>query len=370
MAENDKQVRVDRRTLIRYGGIAGVAGLAGCTGDESGGGNQNGSNGGGGSGSAKYDYTLGTSGSSTATHAGGVAISTVINERSDMLNISPQTTGGTAANPRLVEKGNIDLASQTSLSNWKCNKQVKPYNKPPIDVTLCQTFTMFTLDLGFVKRKGAGLDGVQTLKDIPEGTSMSWGPRGISGWDTAQMMFQTAGIENPTEKFDMQYIDTGDLAAAMREGRIDVTTVFTANQESLISWSSQIDSTADIDVIDWGISKEDLAATNFPLLFAEIPKSAFSGNVSSSINAAGLASYIAVPTEIKAEPIYEMTKIAMQNHEDVQSYHALLEKFTPEFSTNLIVQSQDIPVHPGAEKFIREQDLWEDGMTSLDEYQS
>lgn len=366
MRERDKQVRLDRRSLIRYGGLAGIAGIAGCTGDDSDDGDQSGN----GSGDVEYDYTLGTSGSETATHAGGVAISTVINERSDILNLSPQTTGGTTANPRLVESGDIDLASQTSLSNWNCNRQEEPYNDPPIEVTLCQTFTMFTLDLGFVKSKDSDLGDVETLQDIPEGTSMSWGPRGISGWDTALMMFKTAGIENPTERFDLQFIETGDLAAAMREGRIDVSSVFTANQESLISWSSQIDSTAEVDVVDWGISQEDLAATDFPLLFAEIPESAFSNNVSGSINAAGLASYISVPAEIESEPIYEMTKIAMDNHEEVQTYHALLEKFTPEFASNLIVQSPDIPVHPGSEKYFREANLWKDGMTSLDDYQS
>ena len=371
MPNDDKQPRIDRRTLMQYGGIAGIAGIAGCTGDDGNPGNENGNgNGDDSSGEVEYDYTLGTSGSETATHAGGVAISTVINERSDLLNLSAQTTGGTTANPRLVEKGDIDFASQTSLSNWNCNRQAEPYNDPPIEVTLCQTFTLFTLDLGFVKRTGAGLEDVETLEDIPEGTSMSWGPRGISGWDTALMMFQTAGIENPTEQFDLQFIETGDLAAAMREGRIDISPVFTANQESLISWSSQIDSTAEVDVVDWGISEDDLAQTGFPLLFAEVPESAFSNDVSNSINAAGLASYISVPTEIEDEPVYEMTRITMENYEDVQTYHALLQKLTPEFATDLIVQSPDIPVHPGTEQYLREENLWQDGMTSLDDYES
>jgi TRAP transporter TAXI family solute receptor len=365
MRDLDKQHQLDRRTLLKYGGTAGIVGLAGCTGS-GGGGNGNGSGGGG----AQYDWTLGTSGSSTATHAGGVAISTVINDRSDSLSISPQTTGGTTENPRLVESGNIDIASQTSLATWNTNRQMEPYDDPPIDLTLCQTFTMFTLDLGFVKSTDASLEDVETLADIPEGTSMSWGPRGISGWDTAKMMFETAGIDNPEERYDLQFIDTGDLAAAMREGRIEVSSVFTANQENLISWSSQIDSTAEVDVVEWGVSEQDLAETGFPLLFAEIPPSAFSNDVSGSVNAAGLASYIAAPPEVKAEGIYQMTSIAMGNYKKVQTYHALLEKFTPEFASDLIVASPDIPVHPGSEQYLKEEDLWGDNMTSLNDYQS
>jgi TRAP-type uncharacterized transport system substrate-binding protein len=41
----------------------------------------------------------------------------------------------------------------------------------------------------------------------------------------------------------------------------------------------------------------------------------------------------------------------------------------PEFAAEFLLRSEDAPVHPGAEKYYKEADLWSDDLTSLSDYQ-
>lgn len=353
--------RPNRRSVIKTvgaGATVGMLGLAGCSED---GGNGNGDG---------VSWVIGTSGEETATHASGVAFSSVVSENSDRIEMSAQTTGGTTANNRLIDQGEIDIAQSTHNLLWRANADLGPYSDPPIEKTLCQTFSYMTLDIFLVKRAEAeDLQGVTEVADMPEGTEISFGPRGTSAWDMAHDGLGLVGIDDPQEYFSVNTMGLGDQADAMNDGRIDVCTCYTANQETLIGWIQQLDAQVEIDVLEWGISAEEAGQADVPVAVADIPGDVWNQEISHDpFTGLPLGYTTVIPADISEDLVYEYTEILMDNVEDVRSASAVLERHGPDFATEWL-QPEGVPVHPGAEQYYRDNDMWDDNLTSLEDFE-
>lgn len=381
--------KFDRRTVIKTvgaGTTAGMIGLAGCSGNGDGGdndngdgngdgsgddnGNGNGDNNDNGNGDESVSWTIGTSGEETATHASGVAFSSVINENSDSIEMSAQTTGGTTANNRLVDEGEIDIAQSTHNLLWRANRDAGPYSDPPIEKTLCQTFSYMTLDIFLVKRQEVSdLEGVTRVEDLPEGTSISFGPRGTSAWDIANDGLSILGIEDSQEYFDVSTMGLGDQANAMNDGRIDVCTCYTANQSTLIGWIQQLDAQVDIDILDWNITAEQASNSDVPVATADVPGDTWNQEISHDpYTALPLGYTTVIPSDISDDLVYEYTDVLMNNVEDVRSASAVLEEHGPDFATEWL-QPEGVPVHPGSEQYYKDNDMWDESLTTLEEFE-
>lgn len=373
----DKRRRVDRRTVLKAAGPIAALGLSGCSQDGggdggSGGGDGGGSDGGNGGGQQSYNWTVGTSGEETATHASGVAFANVVSQNSDSIEMSAQTTGGTTANNRLVDEGDVDVAQSTSPMVWRADTGRDPYTDPEIEATLCQTFSYMTLDIFLVKRNTEELSDIETATDIPTDGSidMSWGPRGTSAWDTQIDVLSLSGVDNPEETFDLEVMGLGDQAGAMRDGRIDIATVYTANTQTIIGWIQELSSTTDLEVISYPISEADVQDSGLPIVYSETSADVFDQDVGvDSFPTISIGYFTTIPADIPAEPVYEYTSILMDNAEAVHDANAVLSEHGPDFATEYLVQNGEVPVHPGTEQWYRENDLWNDNLVSLDDYE-
>lgn len=372
MAQDQELFR--RRSILKATGPLVMMGFAGCMGSQSTGNETNdGSGNTGGNGGQQYSWRIGTSGQETATHASGVAFSNIVSENSDMIEMSAQTTGGTTANPRLVDQGDVDIAQSTAPMVWRANVGRAPYVDPKISKTMCQTFSYMTLDCFLVKRNVGKLSDIKTITDIPTDGSvkMSWGPRGTSAWDTQVDAFKMAGVKNPEEKFDLQVMGLGDQAGAMRDGRLDIANIYTANTKTLIGWIQELDATSDIDIVRYPFDKQTVKNSGKPLVYSEVSTDVWNQKVSgSSFPALSIGYFTTIPADIPSEPVYEYTRILMEKYKKVRDAHAVLARHGPDFATKFLVKNGEVPVHPGTEKYYKENDLWSNDLTSLKSYQS
>lgn len=369
---------IDRRTLIKgasIGSVGGVVGLAGCSGNGGNGENNDGGNGDNdesGNGDApqdSYSWSLGTSGQETGTHAVGVAMASMVSENSDILEVSAQTTGGTVTNIRLVDQGDIDMGLTSTTLLWMANNGVTPYVDPPLDATMTQLFSYFTANIFVMKKDTENLSGVETVSDLPEGTSISLGPRGTSTWDSIRYGLELLGIEYQ-EKFDVKPISYSDQPAAMREGRIDAAVGYTIN-DLVLGWLQELDSSVEFSILDWGISEDDAEQFEVPLaLNQNMSADLFNQDVGveDTFTAITQGYSPTLPATTSEEAAYEFVSIIMDNHEEVSEAHAALGNLTPEFATEWLMR-EGVPVHPGAERYFKENDLWNDNFVTVDEYE-
>ena len=378
--------RISRRKVISTVGAVGALGLAGCSGGDGGDGGDGGSGSDGGSdggdggssggsggsgGSQSYTYTLGTSGESTGTHGVGVAFSSVMDEFSDILTINPQTTPGTTANPRLMDQGQIDIGQSTDLNGWRGNTGQAPYTGDgALDITLCQSLAWMTVDIVMFKRDTEEFSDIETVNDIPSDVPMTWGPPGASGYSVAQIGFEMAGAGGPSD-YNLRNMEFGDIATAMREGRIDIAMSLTVNRDTLLGYVQELDSTSDIDIVQWPWSQEEAEEHPSPLSPGAISADLFSSDLSVDEFqglSTGYSTYFT--PDHPAEATYEFAKVLLENNEEVQQYHSAVSGFDADFAVDWLASGPEVPVHPGVEQYLKEEDLWEDRLISLDDYES
>ena len=387
----------DRRKFLQAVGAAGVVGLAGCgnDGNDGGDGGSDGDNGGdggnggdgdnggddGGSdgdnggdgddGEMAVEWRIGTSGPETATHASGVAMSEVISDKSDSISMSAQTTGGTAANPRLIAQGDIDVAQSTDWAVARANSGAQPYGEP-VDKTMTQVLPFMTLEYYLVKREGE-LEGVETVSDIPQdgSVSMAFGQRGGTNFFAGLDGFQLSGIDNVQDTYDLQSMSWGDQGSQFADGRLDVMLVYGVSREVLTGWAQEAGAQVDVSVVEWEFSEDDIANSDLPYTYIETPADLWDGQEirMDSVPAVGVGYQTIFPADVSEDLGYEFVSTVMDDIDAVREASSVLARAGPDFAQEFLLPSGNAPVHPGAERYYKEQDLWKDGLTTLDEYE-
>jgi len=371
----------NRRTFVKFAGSAGVVtltGLAGCSGGDGddGGDDGDGSNGNdmeNGDGSdMSVEWTIGTSGPETATHASGVAMSEVISDASDSISMSAQTTGGTAANPRLIAQGDIDVAQSTDWAVARANSGADPYGEP-VEKTMTQVLPFMTLEYYLVRRTDDALEGIETVSDIPQDGSMSmaFGQRGGTNFFAGLDGFQLSGIDNVQDNYDLQSMSWGDQGSQFADGRLDIMLVYGVSREVLTGWAQEAGARSDVAVVEWEFDESDMSSSDLPYTYIETPADLWDGQDIriDSVPAVGVGYETIFPAEVPQELGYEFVSTVMEDIDAVREASSVLQRAGPEFAQDFLLPSSNAPVHPGAEQYYKEQDLWKDGLTTLDEYE-
>ncbi len=385
----------NRRQFLKGTGVLGVVGLAGCTGGDDGNGddgsgngngddgsgngngddgsgNGNGDDGSGNGDSEPVSWTIGTSGPDSATHASGVAMSQVISDNSDMIDMTAQTTGGTAANLPLLAEEELNIAQSTSWGVVQANAGNPPY-EGGLSKVMTQVIPFMSIEYFLIKRDVDELSDIQSVSDIPQDGSidMAFGDRAGTNYFAGVDAFELSGIDNPDEKYNITSLDWGSQGAAMRDGRLDICIGYTVSQVTTVGWEQEVDATTDIDIVEWEFDESAVADSGLPYFYIEAPGDLWEQDVSvESIPSLGVGYETVFPADVSDELAYEFISIVHDNIDQVRDASAVLQGAGPELTQDLMLASPDAPVHPGAEQFMREEDLWSDDLTTLEEYES
>lgn len=345
-----------RREVLAYTGSLGGVGLAGCMGEEDGG-------------DGTYEWVIGTSSESSATHGAAVGKSNVLDQHSDMITLNPRTSPGTSSNPRLLEDGQIDVAQGSDVNGWTVNTGRPPHDDPVLSTTLCQTTPWMKIEVFVLKRDTEEFEDITTVDDIPEDVPFNWGPPGTPVFEFLSFGFEVAGYDNPEESFNIVNVEQGDEATAMEEGRMDISWCMTINNQILPGYMQELDARHELDIVAWPWSEDDIQASEVPLSYDEVGQDVLSNDLSVDPFAAIAAVYTTYfKPETPQEAVYEYVDVLMERYEEVQEYHGALGEFGPEYTENWLIKDSNIPVHPGMEEWAKEQDIWNDDLTSVNDF--
>lgn len=352
---------ISRRNALKAIGAGGLVSMAGClTEDE------------GNLGETGGSWSIGTSSEGTMAFAAGTAYSEVVNEFSDELEASAQTTGGTATNPSLASQGQIQAGTTTSPLVKAANEQNAPFEDGfEEDMTWCQCWVSHTLDFHLVRLDNDELSGIETVQDLPQDIDISFGQAAGTQFEVTMQVLELAGIDNPRDYFEnIHDIDVASQAEALREERVDVAMPYTTNLSGKVGWVQELDSTVDLQFVRFGIDPEEVAETNIPIQLDEIDTELYDQEMDWAGQGLVTPYDLSVPDFIPDDEVYEFVSTCMDNYEEVRSYHDDLEYFGPEYGTENLLTIDSAPVHPGAEEYYKENDHWYDDLTSLDDYES
>lgn len=351
---------VSRRNALKAIGVGGLAAVGGCLTEEE---SEPGETGG--------SWTIGTSSEGTMAFAAGTAYAEVVNEFSDELEASAQTTGGTATNPSLAAQGQIEAGTTSSPLVKAANEQLPPYEDGfEQDMTWCQCWVSHTLDFHLVRLDNDELEGIETVQDLPQDIDISFGQAAGTQFEVTMNVLELAGIDNPRDHFEnIHDIDVADQAEALREERVDVAMPYTTNLSGMVGWVQELDATVDLQFVRLGLEPEEVEETDIPIQLADIDPELYEQDMNWPGQGLVTPYDLSVPDFLPDDEVYEFVSTCMDNYEEVRTYHDDLEYFGPEYGTENLLTIDSAPVHPGAEEYYKENDHWHDDLTTLDDYQ-
>ncbi|XVH33209.1 TAXI family TRAP transporter solute-binding subunit (plasmid) [Haloferacaceae archaeon DSL9] len=342
-----------RRRFLQGTAGLGVVGLAGCTSDNDGnGGNETEG------GEGVVNMRIGSSTSGSTVFQTSQAFQRVLREQSESVRWDTQTTGGDPASIRLYDEGDLEGYGLTNYIVRKAMAGESPFSEE-LDVPY-QGFSYFVRDDFFVAVDGSG---IETTDDMLGRNVYLLQP----GWGTREMFMEIMD-EDPELKEQLTEnvvdIDTGDVAGAVEEGRIDAILGYGANEVNLPSWLAEVDARADLHTVQVSDQFRTVFESSPLAPYFEKEAYGFNQDVGEQIQGYQILFQYFISPDVPNEAVYEMLEIAHDHYESVQEGQPAFFPYSeePEYFTNSLEGENIPPVHPGAADFYEDLGIWRDDL--------
>lgn len=270
----------------------------------------------------------------------GSGVATILNKVAG-IDTTVQTTGGSVSNQQLVEMNEVTigiLAASTAHSAF--NGEAMWAGKPATSARAM--LPLYPGAIHAMARKGAG---IQSIRDL-EGKRVCLGPAGSTHDITWRKIFETLQIK-PRTILNLPFSDALDQIRDLKADAIVISSVVPA--------SSFSDFALTLDGVLIELSDSDISQILkiYPYMAVnEIPANTYPGQIK-AIKAPGSWSYLGTHKDQPEELIYQLTKMIYENREQLIS----VVKSVAEGTIEKIGSSVNIPLHPGALRYMKEKGI-------------
>lgn len=340
-----------RRALKSLAGLS-VVGLAGCTSSQSGGNGGNGGNGG------AMSISAGIPSASTTTGAASNAFQRVVQnvspdtEPAGTIQWNSQETGGDPPSIRQLNQGNLQALTAGNFIVASAMQDLPPFEQKPVDSVPYQAFKIASLHLHVVAVDGSGIETTDDLVGknfwpLPP----SWGLR-----QQVETIFKNAGMWSDL-KPNVVNADTGDVAGAIEEERIDAIVAYGSGFQNLPGWATEVDARANLHAVQVGDElKQGIEATR-GTNYKDVEVYGWEQDMGADkIESFPSDFQFFFGNEISRDAGYELAKISHENVEAIQEAQPAYRDHSDP-ATMAEVYLDDLPVHPGVYDFLEENDV-------------
>ncbi|MGB9955613.1 TAXI family TRAP transporter solute-binding subunit [Haloferax prahovense] len=331
---------------------AGAAGLvAGCTGDATTSTTTTSS-----SGKSELSFTSGPSNS--LAFGMGNALAAVVQDNSELtVNIKSGTSGQSIA---LVGRGETDISFGTTLVGTRAKNRTGLFSDVEFSQTLLQLPSFYFMKLGaFVD----AASDVEYFGDLA-GKSLGPGPSGASYWDVWEVALKKAlNIED----LQVENSGVGQLSDILSSGQATAVGGPILSNNVTPGFMQQVLSQNSVRMLSYrdetleaigGDSKTPLAELKKDTV-KNIDEFTAQGDTAPTVS----ANYVLWTSDaVPIETIYTLLKTSWENTTALSNTHSAFEVWTAKdwYMRNM---TPEVPVHPGAAKFLKELGVWSDEYT-------
>ena len=268
----------------------------------------------------------------------GGGICNVLSDHVKGLTLTPQVTGGSVENVRLLANDENELIMIGANTLNLAMEGKEPFTQKYED--MYGLFTFGGTVLHVVVRKDSGITSLDQLVD----KKVAIGPPGSGTESMAQVMFRTLGITDEVKMMPMAFADMYD---ALRDKNIDCFLLEASPPGPALE---ELARTTEIMLLN--ISEElanSLHETDPSVIPVVLPGGTYSG-VDQDMNITGAASMVVCRLSMPEDVAYNIVKGVYTYLDEIQAVHAGAKSITPETAIDGIT----IPLHPGAEKYFKE----------------
>ena len=294
---------------------------------------------------AKTQYSLATAGTGGTYYPMGGGIASVAKEFG-AVEMSVETSGGSAENLRLIQSGETDLAwANASEIYWAWNGQEFFKGQTVKD------FRVVAFSWDAIYHWAVPKDSkINSFADL-QGKKLGIGPQGSGAAVFAETYLKAIGM---WDKVQPQYLPPEDQATSFKDKKISLFGYF-----SRVPMSALMDITATMEVtlLDPTIEGEKAGfAQKYPFFVKTvIPKGAYKGQ-DKDVAKYGNPVYLVASTKVPDQVIYDILKAVYS--ENGQKRMLQTNKAAEDMTLKTAmkgVKEMGVPLHPGAVKFFTEQ---------------
>lgn len=275
----------------------------------------------------------------------GTAVSEIVKGEYPYISISPESSGGSADNIRLLGGAKADIGLCTPDIVYQAWNREGPFSDLPQPITNVRgmfgghgNYTYFyTLEKNPIKK----------MEDL-RGKKISLGGHGSIGNWVGDEILKLYGMEMGVD-WTPEYLGHGEGATALGDGHVDAVLLISSIPTTAIA---TISATHDIRILQPDKDKmEAFVSALAGWSLGTVPAGVYRG-VDYPVETAVIPSTLICVDTVPEDIIYKITKAIQENHDKMVAVHPLGQEWRTEFAKRGI--EGILPWHPGAEKYFKE----------------
>jgi uncharacterized protein len=281
-----------------------------------------------------------TGGTSGVYYPLGVALSEIYAEHIDGTRTQVQATKASVENLNLLAQGKGEIAfalGDAVQLGWEGNEEAG-YPRP-----LTGLRAIAAIYPNYVQIVASGESGVTTLDDL-KGKSVSVGAPASGTELNARAVFAAAGLSYD-DLGKLEYLPYAESAELIKNRQLDAT----LQSSGLgVAFIKDLASTHDIKLV--AIPAEVVESIGAPYVPSVIPAGTYQGQ-DEDVPTAAIGNLLVTHDGVSEETAYQMTKLLFENLDRMVASHSAAGGISVEGA----LEGLPIPLHPGAERYYREQ---------------
>lgn len=283
-----------------------------------------------------------TGGTSGVYYPLGVALSKIYGDKIEGTRTQVQSTKASVENLNLLQQGKGEIAFALGDSvklAWEGDAEAG--FKGPLD----KLRIIAAIYPNYIQIVASKESGVKTLADL-KGKSLSVGAPKSGTELNARAIFAAAGLSYE-DLGKTEYLPFAESVELIKNRQLDATL-----QSAGLGVSSIKDLSTSIDVQMVAVPEDIITKLGAPYIAATIPAGTYNGQ-EADVQTVAVVNFLVTHSEVSDELAYEMTRQLFTNLDEMVAAHAAAKAISLEQA----MSGLPAPLHPGAERFYKEQGL-------------
>ena len=292
------------------------------------------------------DLTIGTGSRSGVYYQVGRSLCRIINAGSDQHGHScnAESTAGSLFNLKNIRSGNLDLGVAQSDWQFHALKGSSRFSDAGPDANLRALFSVHGEPFTLVARKDSGIAKLEDLK----GRRVNIGNPGSGQRGTMSVVMEALGWDSSVFALANE-LPASQQSLALCHDRVQAMVYTVGHPNPSISQATGL---CDAQIVPvQGAAIEKLISANPYYAATEIPGGVYSGN-EDAIPTFGVMATVVTSAAADEETVYQLVSQVFENLEAFKAMHPAFGNLAPQ---KMIRDGLSAPLHPGAERYYREQ---------------
>ncbi len=293
------------------------------------------------SGCAQQEAVASQFGLATATVGGafypmGQAIAIVVNENSEVVELTAEVTNGAVENPRLLDAKESDLGITNSHTAFFAYSGQAPYEE---ELEVLAVGNLHPSVFHIVVKEDSD---IYTIEDLI-GKRVAVGTAGGASVNFLNLILQQYGYS--VEDINSSYLAYSDGFSQMGDGNVDAAVALSGYPAAAVLEASTLNN---LRFLEMDKETFDNVLVEFPY-YARIIVPVDTYDNDEVINALGVRNMLICRSDMNTDDVYEITKKLYDNLEQLMETNVTALQIDSETTSET-----SIPLHPGAQKYFDE----------------